>query len=70
MIRKPKFARLRSYQEDLDFINIECAKKKMSQPEFIQALLKIYKANWKAVSKQESIENMRKAIAADKKRYN
>lgn len=37
---KPKFARLRSYQEDLDFINIECAKKKMSQPELIEYLLK------------------------------
>lgn len=44
---KQKLGRPFTYQEDLDFINIECAKKKMSQPEFIQALLKIYKANWK-----------------------
>lgn len=44
---KPKLAHLRSYQEDLDFINIECAKKKMSQPEFIKTLLEVYKAHWK-----------------------
>lgn len=44
---KQKFGRPFAYQEDLDFINIECAKKKMSQPEFIKTLLEVYKKHHK-----------------------
>lgn len=39
---KPKLGRPLAYQEDLDFINIECAKKKMSQPEFVGMVLAHY----------------------------
>lgn len=46
-VSKQKFGRPFTYQEDLDFINIECAKKKVSQPEFIKALLEVYKKHWK-----------------------
>lgn len=56
MTKKPtkqKLGRPFVYQEDLDFINIEVKKlqakgnRAMNQPEFIQALLAIYKKHWK-----------------------
>lgn len=44
---KKELPRVLIFEEDRDFINIECAKKKMSQPEFIRALLEVYKKHFK-----------------------
>lgn len=67
--QKEKPLYIRAFPSDRDFINIECAKKKMSQPEFIQALLKVYKTHWKAGGKKETTERIRAMVEEDKKRY-